>query len=136
MKGGDVKCYVFDRFVKMDAYHEKEKKDTKTSILSRDSRRVDRLIRTAQFVRARGEVRPLSDDPVMEERVGILISRIRSRKKISIEEMANSTGCSEEELIALEGGFLPRTRMNQMLPVVLSVMGVDMKKLLNQNSSS
>ena len=96
---------------------------------------MDRLIRTAQFVHARGEVRPLSDDPVIEECVGILINRMRRRKKISIEEMSDSMGFSEEELIALEGGFLPRKRIAQMLPLVLSRMGIDMNELLNQNST-
>lgn len=102
----------------------KEEMKTSTHRNSPDSQPVDQLIRTADWVRARGQIRPVSEDPVLEEQIGILFNILRRRKNITLERLANQTGYRIEELIAFEAGLLKRLRMCEMLPVLAEIVGV------------
>jgi hypothetical protein len=112
----------------------KSKKEMKTSYIKKpmDSRKVNLLISAAEWIRDRGQVRPISDIPVLEEEIGILFNIIRRRKKITLEKLATKSGFQMEELIAFEAGLLPRLRMCEMLPVLAKRVGFAYEDLLRQ----
>jgi len=109
----------------------KEEMKTSNSRNVPDSQNVNLIIRTAAWVRARGQMRPISEDPVIEEQVGILFNIIRRRKNITLEKLANQTGYKTEELIAFEAGLLKRLRMCEMLPKLTEIVGVNQEKWLH-----
>lgn len=102
----------------------KEEMKTSNRRNSPDSHSVNQLIRTADWVRARGQIHPVSEDPVLEEQIGILFNVLRRRKNMTLERLANQTGYRIEELIAFEAGLLKRLRMCEMLPVLAEIVGV------------
>lgn len=108
----------------------KEEMKTSNSKNVPDSQNVNLIIRTAAWVRARGQMRPISEDPVIEEQVGILFNIIRRRKNITLEKLANQTDYKIEELIAFEAGLLKRLRMCEMLPKLTKIVGVNQEKWL------
>jgi hypothetical protein len=110
----------------------KEEMKTSNSGNNPDSQLVNQLIRTADWVRARGQVRPISDDPAPEEQVGILFNIIRRRKNLSLERLASLTGYKIEELIAFEAGLLKRLRICEMLPALAEIVGVNQENWLQE----
>jgi hypothetical protein len=102
--------------VKETFLERKEKSHACTPDLVMDSQNVSPLIRTADWVLARGQIRPISDVPTPEEQVGILFNVIRRRRHLTLERLARKTGYELEELLAFEAGLLPRRRVLEMLP--------------------
>lgn len=113
-------------------FHFKEEMKTSNRKNLPDSQPVNQLIRTADWVRARGQIRPISDDPAPEENVGILFNIIRRRKNLSLERLASLTGYKIEELIAFEAGLLKRLRMCEMLPALAETVGVNQENWLQE----
>lgn len=127
-KGGDPNWHVFE----FPADKEVILKEKNISLPDRnpsDSHQVNLLIRAADLVRERGEVRPISDVPVIEESVGIIYNQVRRRRKISLERIARATGFAVEEIVAFEAGLLPRPHMCEMLPNLAREVGVEFESL-------
>jgi hypothetical protein len=127
-KGGDPNWHVFEFPVEKEMIL-KEKNISLLDMYPTDSQQVNLLMRAADLVRERGQVRPLSDVPVIEEAVGIFYNQVRRRRKISLERLARDTGFAIEEIIAFETGLLPRLRMCEMLPNLAREVGVDFARL-------
>ncbi|MEW5938924.1 MAG: hypothetical protein AB1750_04625 [Chloroflexota bacterium] len=128
-KGDDAAWHVF-KFV-LDKYTYLKEKMTNLPIRnSTDSPRANLLIRAAEWVREKGQVRPISEVPVLDEYIGILSNVIRRRKRMSLEILAKRSGYEIEELIAFEAGLLPRLRMCIMLPAIAKAAGLDHESLL------
>ena len=123
MKGGKS-LYIMSAPKKKDIPYKEEMK-TSNSRNNPDSQLVNHLIRTAEWVRARGQIRPISEDPAPEEQVGILFNILRRRKRISLERLANETDYKIEEIIAFEAGLLKRVKMCEMLPVLAESVGIE-----------
>lgn len=132
-KGGDAVWHVFK--ILFTGMFPKEKMISLLIKNTTDSRRANRLIRAADWVRERGQVHPISEDPTTEESIGILFNIIRRRKKISLEKLAYRSGFAIEELIAFEAGLLPRFRMCKMLPEIAKEIKIDHTALLRQLQS-
>lgn len=133
-KGGDPNWHVFE----CSSDKKVILKEENISLSDRnptDSQRVNLLMRAADLVRERGEVRPISDVPVIEESIGILFNQVRRRRKISLERMEQSTGFAVEEIIAFEAGLLPRLRMCEMLPNLAREVGVDFESFFPKHRS-
>ncbi len=96
-----------------------------------DPHKLDRLIRAARWVRGRGQVRPLTEDPTAEESLGILFNIARRRRHISLESLAIQTGFQLEELVAFEMGLVPRPRVCEMLPQIAATMGIRIDDLIH-----
>lgn len=122
MKGGES-VHIMFTLEKKNILCKEEMKTSKSKNTP-DSQLVNHLIRTAEWVRTRGRVRPISEDPALEEQVGILFNMIRRRKKISLERLANETDFKIEEIIAFEAGMMKRLRMCEMLPVLAESVGI------------
>lgn len=129
MKGGDQPLQTVWRISSMFS-RKKEMKSVHGQKSTPDLPNVNPLIRAADWVRARGQIRPLSDDPVPEEQIGILFNIVRRRKKLTVERLAERTGYKMEELIAFEAGLLPRRRVLEMLPDLARHVGFAYKELL------
>lgn len=119
----------------------KENKTVYKPSSSMDLQSVNPLIRAADWVRRKGQIRPISDVPVPEEQIGILFNVIRRRRNLTLERLAKDTGYKMEELIAFEAGLLPRRRMMEMLPTIAKKVGFAYQELLqklqqNTNHSS
>ena len=97
---------------------------------TKESQVVNRLIRTADWVRVRGQIRPISAVPAPEEQIGILINILRRSQDCSVEQLAVRCGYEVEELIAFEAGLLPRRRVLEMLPNLARNVGFADKDLL------
>jgi len=115
---------------------EKEMKTVYSQNSSTDLPDVNPLIRAADWVRAKGQIRPISDVPVPEEQIGILFNLIRRRKKFTLEQLARKSGYEIEELIAFEAGLLPRLRMCEIFPDLARNVGFADKKLLQKLQSN
>jgi hypothetical protein len=110
----------------------KEKKVVYRQNLPMDLQDVNPLIRAADWVREKGQIRPISDVPEPEERIGILFNIMRRRRNLTLERLAKNTGYRMEELIAFEAGLLPRRRMLEMLPSLARKVGFAYNELLHK----
>src|SRR5262245_23888685 len=72
-KGGDRARQLFKYPVHVMNKPIKEMKTLKTTNPT-DSHSVNRLIRAAKWIREKGQIRPLSDTPELEEEIGILFN--------------------------------------------------------------
>lgn len=134
-KGGDPTWHVFKSLSAIGKIL-KEKMIKLQSKNKPVSHGVNLLIRAADWVREKGQVRPISEDPALEESIGILFNIIRRRKKVTLEKLANRSGFPIEELIAFEAGLLPRLRMCEMLTGIAAKAGIDFDDLAQQFRSS
>jgi hypothetical protein len=91
---------------------------------------VNRLIRTADWVCLRGQIRPISAVPAPEEQIGILINILRRRRRLAVEQLAIRCGYEVEELIAFEAGLVSRRRVLEMLPNLARNVGFADQDLL------
>lgn len=128
-KGGDPALQTVWRITSMLSL-EKEMKSVYKQKPFLDLQNVNPLIRAADWVRTKGQIRPISDDPVPEEQIGILFNIVRRRKNLTVERLAEITGYRMEELIAFEAGMLPRRRMLEMLSDLARHVGFAYKELL------
>lgn len=133
-KGGDANWHVFECSDDKEVILQEENISLSNTNPT-DSQRVNLLMRAADLVRERGEVRPLSDVPAIEESIGIIYNQVRRRRKISLDRIARATGFTVEEIIAFEAGLLPRMRMCEMLPNLSREVGVDIESLFLKNRS-
>lgn len=131
LKGGEPAWRVFNPFIAIGKIV-KEKMTKLQHKNSPDSHGVNLLIRTAGWVREKGQVRPISEDPVLEESIGILFNILRRRKKVTLENLAKTSGLEIEELIAFEAGLLPRLRVCEILPDLTGSVGVACEELLHK----
>ena len=129
-KGGDWWPRNFKRLV--GNIQLKKEMNTLPTNNSTDSQTVNLLIRTADWVGIRGQVRPVSEVPVPEEEIGILFNIIRRRRKITLENLASTSSFHVEELIAFEAGLLPRLRTCEMFPELAKRVGFVPEDLLQQ----
>lgn len=130
-KGGDPNWHVFE-FPAEKEMILKEKNISLPYKHPTDSHRVNLLMRAAELVRERGQVRPISDVPVIEESVGIIYNQVRRRRNFSLERLASASGFAIEEIVAFEAGLLPRLRMCEMLPNLAREVGMDFARLFPQ----
>lgn len=100
-----------------------------------NSTKVKHLIRAAAWIRQRGEVREISEDPVPEETIGILLNILRRDKNISLEDLQNRSGIPVEELIAFEAGMMPRKKIIKILPDLIRALGISSKKSIRNCTS-
>lgn len=136
-KGGGPRWSVFKLLSTINNYF-KEKMTTLQIKHKPDSHRVNLLVRAAGWVREKGQVRPISEDPVLEESIGILFNIVRRRRKVTLENLEILSGFAMEELVAFEAGLLPRLRMCKMLPNLAKIMGItneELFKVSNQNTN-
>ena len=131
-KGGDHSYPVVMRPANILLAKQKREMKTLNTKNPIDSHKVNLLIRAAEWIRDRGQIRPISDIPVPEEEIGILFNIIRRRKKVTLEKLANKSGFQMEELIAFEAGLLPRLRVCEMLPELAKRVGINYEDLLRQ----
>jgi len=111
-------------------YKKKEMEAIKTPYrLNSGSLSADHLIRAATLVRTRGEMCQLDADPTVEETIGILVNKMRRKKKIPLDQFSTNIGFSIEEIIAFEAGLLPKDKLCKMLPVILSTLGINMGQI-------
>lgn len=131
LKGGEPAWRVFNPFIVIGKII-KEKMTKPQHKNSPKSHGVNLLIRTAGWVREKGQVRPISEDPVLEESIGILFNILRRQKKITLENLAKMSGLEIEELIAFEAGLLPRLRVCEILPDLTRSIGIAYEELLHK----
>ncbi len=78
------------------------------------------LWKAAQIVRQKGVLDlQLTAEPKPHEILGLTIGMVRRRRQITLNELANKTGFSVEELLAFEAGLLPVKEMIKYLPSIL-----------------
>lgn len=130
-KGGDPAWPIF-RFLFSKNMYFKEKMTSPPNSNVICSPMVNQLMRAADWVREKGQVRPLSEDPALEESLGILFNVIRRSKKISLERLADRSGFEVGELIAFETGLLSRHRMCEILPKIAEAVGIEAEDFLQQ----
>jgi hypothetical protein len=83
------------------------------------------LWRAAKMISQQGmEVPPIDAEPTPLEMLGMTIGIFRRRKHISRIQLAKKTGCSIEEILALEAGLLPADRLKKCLPRVSREVGL------------
>ena len=85
-----------------------------------------------RFPKNRDETPRSGSEPTPEEMLGLTIGILRRRQNISRPNLAQSIGCSVEELLALEAGLLPKNRMLKYLPVIAHEIGIDLTSLQPQ----
>lgn len=85
----------------------------------------DALWRAAKMISQQGmEVPPIDAEPTPLEMLGMTIGIFRRRKHISRIQLAKKTGCSIEEILALEAGLLPADLLKKCLPRVSREVGL------------
>lgn len=78
------------------------------------------LWKAAQIVRQKGALDlQLTAEPKPHEILGLTIGMVRRRRQITLNELANKTGFSVEELLAFEAGWLPAKELIKYLPAIL-----------------
>lgn len=102
-----------------------EKKHGETSYLSSEI-----LWGAAQLIDQEGlQVSQINAESAPQEMLGLAIGILRRRKQISRFHLAQSIGCTVDELVALETGWLPRSEYVKYLPLILSVIGLPEQSL-------
>lgn len=88
------------------------------------------LWNAAQMVRRKGvvDLQP-TGELKPHEILGLAIGIVRRRKKITLNELANKTGFSIEELLAFEAGLLPGRELIKYLPAILREVKISRKSI-------
>lgn len=71
----------------------------------------------------------LKAEPKPHELLGLTIGMVRRRKDLSLEELAEKTGFSVEELLAFEAGLLPVGEFIKYLPAILREVKIPRKSI-------
>lgn len=88
------------------------------------------LWKAAQIVRQKGATNlQLLTEPKPHELLGLTIGMARRRRHINLNELANKTGFSVEELLAFEAGLLPVKEMIKYLPAILREVKIPRKSI-------
>ncbi|GAB4400422.1 MAG: hypothetical protein OHK003_26000 [Anaerolineales bacterium] len=88
------------------------------------------LWKAAQIVRQKGVVDlQLTAEPKPHEILGLTIGMVRRRKQITLNELADKTGFSIEELLAFEAGLLPVKELIKYLPAILREVKISRKSI-------
>lgn len=88
------------------------------------------LWRAAQLISQGGtKLPPFDAEPTPEEMLGLTIGILRRRKHISKPQLAQTVGCSMEELLALEAGGLPLAIVQKYLPQMMCELEISSKFL-------
>jgi hypothetical protein len=83
------------------------------------------LWRAAQMICQNGlEVPPIDAEPTPLEMLGLTIGILRRRKHITRLQLSKKTGCSVEEILALEAGLLPAGYLKKYLPRISREVGL------------
>lgn len=116
-KGGDV--------ILKKIYASSDKKSMGEALLPAEI-----LWRAAQLIRQGGtQLPPFDAEPAPEEMLGLTIGILRRRKHISKSQLAQTVGCSMEELLALEAGGLPLAVAQKYLPQIMRELEIPSKFL-------
>jgi len=84
--------------------------------------------RTAQLLRQKGVLNvQLNAEPKPHELLALTIGMVRRRRQITLNELANKTGFSMEELLAFEAGLLPANELKKYLPAILREVKISRK---------
>lgn len=78
----------------------------------------------------RGEDMQINAEPKPHEILALTIGMMRRRRQITLNELANKTGFSIEELLVFESGFLPVRELIKYLPAILREVKIS-KRLIH-----
>lgn len=88
------------------------------------------LWKAAKLVRQKRAVNlQLIAEPKPHELLGLTIGMVRRRQYIALNELANKTGFSIEELLAFEAGLLPVEELIKYLPAILREVKISNKSI-------
>ena len=88
------------------------------------------LWKAAQVVHQYGELDlDIKTEPKPHEILGLTIGIIRRRRHITLDELADKTGFSIEELVVFEAGLLPVKELIKYLPAILREVKIPRKSI-------